>query len=103
MEGLLHSLAGYNPKSVRYYRWNYSWLDIKAMFIQKQREVADHTNAFCEFLVELVSAAVGGGKDPEVIGLDTGEGKEEMSEEQVEMWRGILTPAEFAAQYPDYI
>ncbi len=86
------------------YRWSYSWDEIKKLYIQQQREIADRTNAFCEFLVELTSAAFGGGsKDSEEYTLDTGEGMDEMSDEQIQKWKDILGEKAFAQQYPDYV
>jgi len=88
---------------VRFYRWNYAWQTIKGLYIQKQHEIADRTNAFCEFLVELVSAAVGGGKgSKEEVTLDTGEFMEELTDEQIAEWKNLMGEQEFARMYPDY-
>lgn len=90
--------------SVRFYRWNYAWQTLKELYIHKQKEISDRTNTFCEFLVTLTTAALGGGSSSkDEITLDEGEGKSEMSDEQLEMWREILGEAEFQAQYGEYL
>ena len=73
--------------------------------MQQNKERIERTNQFAEFLVQLVSSALGGGKsgDSEEIGLDTGEGMDELSDEQIQMWKNILGPDDFAKQYPDYV
>lgn len=82
----------------------YSWEQIKELYIQKQKEIADRTNTFCEFLVTLTTAALGGGStNKDEVALDQGEGKEYMTDEQLEMWRGILGEAEFQKQYGEFL
>jgi hypothetical protein len=87
------------------YRWSYSWEDLRKLYIQKQKEEMDKTNAFCTFLVELTSSALGGGKsdNPDEVGLDTGEGMDDITDEQLDMWRSILTPKEFDSLYGKYV
>lgn len=73
--------------------------------MQKCKEDAQRTSQFCEFLVELTSAALGGGKKSAEgsVGMDTGEGMEELTEEQIAMWKDVLGEQEFARMYPDYV
>lgn len=87
---------------VRFYKWNYGWQQIKALYIQKQKEESDKTNQFCEFLVELTSAAFGGGKsdNPDEVGLDTGEGSDEMSEEDQARMIATLGEKDFYNLFP---
>lgn len=99
---MLHSLAAFNPQSVRYYRWNYAFEQIKELYIQKSKEEATKTNQFCEFLVSLASSCFGGGGDKEgVVGKDDGEGLEELTEEQYANLKAALGD-DFSKQYPDY-
>lgn len=75
---------------------------MRELYIQKNKEVAQRTNAFCEFLVNLATAmAGGGGNSDNEVGLDTGDGMDEMTDDQIEMWKSILGD-DFAKQYPDY-
>jgi len=87
------------------YKWGYSWPEIKNLYIARKKDEAERLNSLCTFLVDLTQAALGGGKsdNPDEIGLADDTGKDEMSDEQIEMWRGILTPEEFQAQYGDYL
>lgn len=45
--------------------------------------MAERTNTFCTFLVDLVSAIYGGKKEDGEIGLDDGEGMDELTDEQI--------------------
>lgn len=76
---------------------------MKELFILKQKEQNNRLQALCEFLVELTSAAFGGKSSSEEIGMDTGEGIEDMTEEQLEMWRQVLGEEEFQRMYGDII
>lgn len=102
MAGVIFSLAEFNPMSARFYKWNFCWADIKQLYIQKQRELGDRTNAFCEFLVELVSSAIGAGKQSDTVGLDTGEGMDELSDEQLVQIKEMLGDTDFYRQYPQF-
>lgn len=57
---------------------------------------------FCEFLVELTSAALGGGdsKGEGEIGLDSGDGVDELSEEAIAAMIEMLGEHDFYLQYP---
>lgn len=93
-------MTDYNPISVLYYKWGYSWQELKQFYVNKQKDANERMSTFCEFLVELVSAALGGGKSSEdAVGLDAGEGLEEMTDEQLEMWRCVLGEKEFQQMY----
>lgn len=76
---------------------------MKELFIIKNKEQNDRLQALCEFLVELTSAAFGGKSSSEEIGMDTGEGVEDMTEEQLEMWKEVLGAEEFQRLYGDII
>ena len=89
---------------MKHYKWGYSWSEIKHYYIQKSKETAERTNAFCSFLVELTASALGSGKkDEEEVGLDTGEGMEQMTDEQLANLRAVLGDADFVKMYPDYV
>lgn len=68
---------------MRYYKWGYSWPELKELFKAKNKEYAQKKEMDYKFLIELTTAALGGkGKKDGEIGKDTGEGLEEMTEEQ---------------------
>ena len=52
--------------------------------------------------MELTSAALGGGKKEDEVGLDTGEGMDELTEEQIAEMK-IMLGEDFARLYPDYV
>lgn len=72
------------------------------MYIQKNKEYMERTNAFCSFLVELTSAAMGGGKNENEIGLDDGD-LGDISDENLAELRLMLGNEDFCRLYPDYI
>lgn len=76
---------------------------MKELFILKNKEQNDRLQALCSFLVELTSAAFGGKSSSEDVGMDNGEGAEEMTDEQLEMWKQVLGEAEFEKLYGDII
>lgn len=81
----------------------YSWPELKQLYIQKNKEIADRTSNFAEFLVNLTTAALGGkSENKDQVSLDTGEGIDELTEDQIEMWKGILGEAEFYKTYPQF-
>lgn len=84
------------------YGWNYSWPQIKELYIQKNKEYAEKTNAFCSFLVELTSAAMGGGKKENEVGLDDGD-LGDISDENLAELRAMLGDEDFCRLYPDYV
>lgn len=96
------SLSGFDPKSYRLFVWGYSWPELRDFYIQKNKEYAERTNAFCSFLVELVSAAVGGGKKDDEIGLDNGD-LGDISDENLAEMRLMLGEEDFRRMYPDYV
>lgn len=62
----------------------------------------ERTNAFCSFLVELTSAAMGGGKKENEIGLDDGD-LGDISDENLAELRTMLGEEDFCRLYPDYV
>jgi len=75
---------------------------MRELYVQKSKEYSERTNTFCEFLVELVSAAVGGTQKTEgVVGLDDGSGLEDIPEAQLQDLKDALG-TDFARMYPDY-
>ncbi len=68
----------------------------------KSKEDTDRTNAFCQFLVELTSAALGGKKDEQEVGLDDGN-LDDLDETQIENLKIMLGEKDFANLYPDYV
>lgn len=62
----------------------------------------ERTNAFCSFLVELTSAAMGGGKKDNEIGLDDGD-LGDISDENLTELRLMLGEEDFCRLYPDYV
>lgn len=68
---------------MRYYKWGYSWNEIKGLYIAKEKDRAKRRQVDYEFLIELASAALGSGKKSDgSYDLDSGEGLENMTEEQ---------------------
>lgn len=96
---MIHSLSDWNPLSVRYYKGSYCWDEMKELYIAKQKERAQSRNIDYQFLIDLASAALGGKKSEEGIGLDTGEGAEDMTPEQEAMWREVLGDSEYERMY----
>ena len=96
----MHLLAEFNPLSVIYYKWNYSWDEIKRLYQVKTKDWASKRKLDYEFLIDLASAALGGKKKGEgEYGLDEGDGLDEMTPEQEQDWREILGDAEFERLY----
>lgn len=96
------SLSDFSPSRYRQFVWNYSWDDLKKFYIQKNKETSERIQAFCEFLVELTSAAFGGGKKEDEITLDTGEGLDDLTDEQIAEMK-IMLGDDFAKVYPDLV
>lgn len=96
------SLSDFSPSRYRQFVWNYSWEELKKFYIQKNKETSERTQAFCEFLVELVSAIYGGKKEDEIT-LDTGEGMDDLTDEQIAEMKIMLGDADFARLYPDLV
>lgn len=53
--------------------------------------------------MDLVSAALGGGGAKDEVGLDTGEGLDELTDEQLQQLKEVLGEKDFAAMYPGYV
>ena len=88
---MIHRLALWNPLSVLYYKWGYSWKELQDLYVAQCQEYAERRTIDYEFLVELASAALGGGKsDEHTVDLDGGEGLEDMTPEQEEALRAAL-------------
>ena len=94
------SLSDFSPSSYRQFIWGYSWEELKKFYIQKNKEDNQQLQSLCTFLVELVSAIYGGKKSEDEIGLDTGEGMDELSDEQIESMKAMLGE-DFTRMYPD--
>jgi hypothetical protein len=75
---------------------------MKKLYILKNKEQNDRMQTFCTFLVELVSAVYGGKKSDDEVGLDDGEGIDELTDEQIEQMKAMLGD-DFAKLYPDLI
>lgn len=85
---------------VRHWKWGYVWPEIRKAYVQKSKEQMERTNAFCEFLMKLTQAAFGGGsKSEDEIGLDTGEGLDEISDEALENLKAVLGESDFNKMY----
>ncbi len=100
---MLFSLSDYDPYRARFYGWNFAYEEIKDLYIQKHREIAERTNTFASFLVDLTTAAMGGGNKHNEVGLDDGDGLDEMTDEQIENLRDMLGEEDFARMYPDFV
>jgi hypothetical protein len=89
---VIHSLADWYPLSVRFYKWGYSWLEMKELYVAKSKEYADKKQIDFQFLIDLAKAALGGGggSDNDNYGLDTGDGLDDMTEEQETEMRLVL-------------
>lgn len=86
---------------IRFYKWNYGWDQLKELYIQKNKERAERTNQFCEFIVSIVNNIYGDGSKTEGdVQVDTGEGMDELSDEEIQMWKETLGEKEFALMYP---
>ncbi|BCS54038.1 hypothetical protein [Geobacter sp. SVR] len=53
--------------------------------------------------MELTSAVLGGKKGDDGIGLDNGEGMDELTDEQITTMKAVLGEADFSKMYPDYL
>lgn len=87
---MLHSLAEWNPDSVLRYKWGYALSDILDLFKVKMTQYAELRRQDYEFLVELAKAALGGGTKEGEYALDSGEGLEDLSDEQAALLREAL-------------
>lgn len=97
---MLHSLAEWNPLSVLYYKWSYSWEEIKTLYVAKSKDYAKKKQIDYQFLIDLAQAALGGGKKQEgEYGMDTGEGIEEITPEQEAALREALGDEDFERMY----
>lgn len=65
---------------------------MKRLYVQKQKEQLERTSAFCEFLVELATACFGGSKKQDEVNIDTGEGIDELTDEQLQQMKEMLGP-----------
>jgi len=83
------------------YGWNYSWPQIKDLYIQKNKEVSERTSTFCTFLVDLVGAIYGSKKEDGEIGQDTGDGLDDLTDEQIAEMKIMLGSEDFNRLYPD--
>jgi len=68
--------------------------------VQKSKEYSEKVGALCTFAVDLVSAIYGGKKEEGEIGLDTGEGMDDLTDEQIAEMKIMLGP-DFNRLYPD--
>lgn len=74
-------LAEWNPESALFYRWNYSWTELLKFINRKYKIYAERKRTDFDFLVKLAEWCFGGSSD-ESYDVDTGEGIEDMTEEQ---------------------
>lgn len=81
------------------YGWNYSWLQIKELYIQKSKEKSEQLQVLCSFLVDLTQAAFGGGKSDNEITTDSGDGVEDLEPEQLEEMKIMLGDEDFNRLY----
>lgn len=85
-----------------YYRWGYSWGEILKLYKSKQSEWVQKRSADYDFLVSLAKAALGGkSSSGDEVGLDDGEGIDEMSEEDMAGLK-LALGKDFHKQFPQY-
>jgi len=68
----------------------FSWKEILKFYTRKQKIYVERKKADFDFLVELATACLGGKKSDGEISIDSGEGLDEMDEEQEEALRRAL-------------
>jgi hypothetical protein len=76
------SLSDFNPLTYLYYIWGYSWNEILSYYKQKNKEYVDKRKVDFDFMIQLAKAALGSGSGEDGYTLDTGEGIEDMTDEQ---------------------
>jgi hypothetical protein len=96
---VIHRLANWNADAVQTYKWRYSWPELKRLYIGKQQEYAELKQIDYQFLVELASAALGGGKKEGDYGVLEDDAFDELTEEQEKQWREVLGDAEFERKF----
>lgn len=82
-----------------YYKWNYSWDQIKTLYTARAKDWANKKKIDYQFLVDLASAALGSKKNDRAIGMDDGSVEEELTEEQEAELRMSLGDADFERLY----
>lgn len=75
---------------MRHYKWGYSWEEIKSLYIAKETDRAKKRQVDYEFLIDLASAALGGKANTDSYDLDSGEGINDMTEDQEKALREAL-------------
>ena len=93
------SLSDFSPGNYRQFIWGYSWDELKKFYIQKNKEDNQQLQSLCTFLVDLVGAVYGGKKSDGEVGLDDGEGMEDLTDEQLADMKLMLGEQDFERLY----
>jgi len=85
-------LANWSPEQALYYKWSYSYNEIIKFYQRKCKIYYDRFNLAVEIAVDIVSAALGGKKKKTEgeVGIDSGDGLEELTEDQEAALREAL-------------
>lgn len=89
---MILELANWSPEQALWYKWGYSYKEIIKFYQRKNKIFSDRFNLAVEIAVDIVSAALGGKKkkSEDEVNIDSGEGIEEMTEEQEAALREAL-------------
>ena len=82
-----------------FYKWGYSWDQIKLLYTARAKDWADKKQIDYQFLVDLAGAALGSKKPSGAVGLDNGEGIDELTEEKEAELRMSLGDDDFERLY----
>lgn len=97
------SLSDFSPSRYRQFIWGYSWDELKKFYIQKNKEDNTQLQSLCSFLVDLVGAVYGSKKSDGEVGLDDGEGMEDLTDEQIAEMKIMLGDDDFNRLYPHLV
>lgn len=87
---MLHSLSEWNPLTVLYYKWGYSYEEIAKYYKAKTKEYMTKREADYKFILDVVGAVFGSKKSESEIHKDDGAGIDTRTDEQDAAMREML-------------
>lgn len=87
---MILELAEWSVDNALLYRWSFSWTEILKFYQRKQKIYADRKQVDFDFLCKLAQAALGGKSEEGTVELDSGDGLDEVSEDQEAALRAAL-------------